>query len=171
MDNNEERRRSGAFASTTASLSQDSLLALPDELARRLDLVDQVTVLQSSLLCASHAGECSRRRACCSRAWFSQSFDMLFYAVYLVSWPAVGQICRSNRWSANGASRFFHRCKHVAIHSSHARYAIAACIQSVLSLYRFDMTLRGTMMTSLHSCKGLCLNGDKKRGSRPLLLH
>ncbi len=38
----EERQRSGSLASTTALSHQLSLSALPDELARRLDLVDQV---------------------------------------------------------------------------------------------------------------------------------
>ena len=41
MDN-EERRKSNSQASTTAFSTQQSLSALPDELARRLDLVDQV---------------------------------------------------------------------------------------------------------------------------------
>ncbi|DBA97523.1 hypothetical protein WJX77_009223 [Trebouxia sp. C0004] len=41
---NEERQRSGSSASTTALSHQLSLSALPDELARRLDLVDQVKV-------------------------------------------------------------------------------------------------------------------------------
>jgi len=41
-DMDEERKRSGSLASTTALSHQLSLSALPDELARRLDLVDQV---------------------------------------------------------------------------------------------------------------------------------
>jgi hypothetical protein len=41
-DMDEERQRSGSLASTTALSHQLSLSALPDELARRLDLVDQV---------------------------------------------------------------------------------------------------------------------------------
>lgn len=41
-DMDEERPRSGSLASTTALSHQLSLSALPDELARRLDLVDQV---------------------------------------------------------------------------------------------------------------------------------
>lgn len=40
----EERQRSGSLASTTALSHQLSLSALPDELARRLELVDQVRV-------------------------------------------------------------------------------------------------------------------------------
>ncbi|KAL0035168.1 hypothetical protein WJX79_004418 [Trebouxia sp. C0005] len=43
-DMDEERQRSGSLASTTALSHQLSLSALPDELARRLDLVDQVKV-------------------------------------------------------------------------------------------------------------------------------
>ena len=39
----EERQRSNSLASTTALSYQLSLSALPDELARRLDLVDQVS--------------------------------------------------------------------------------------------------------------------------------
>jgi len=42
-DMDEERQRSGSLASTTALSHQLSLSALPDELARRLDLVDQVS--------------------------------------------------------------------------------------------------------------------------------
>ena len=41
-DMDKERQRSGSLASTTALSHQLSLSALPDELARRLDLVDQV---------------------------------------------------------------------------------------------------------------------------------
>ena len=51
-----ERRRSGSLASTAAFSTQPSLSALPDELARRLDLVDQVTVETRNSAFAEHAG-------------------------------------------------------------------------------------------------------------------
>lgn len=51
-----ERRRSGSLASTAAFSTQPSLSALPDELARRLDLVDQVMVDMRNSAFAEHAG-------------------------------------------------------------------------------------------------------------------
>lgn len=46
-DVNAERQRSNSLSSTTALTHQLSLSAFPDELARRLDLVDQVTSYQT----------------------------------------------------------------------------------------------------------------------------
>ena len=79
-DMDEERKRSGSLASTTALSHQLSLSALPDELAKRLDLVDQVRFVARRDALLSMPGDTIQQQCNPPRIvqWLTQSTGSLY---------------------------------------------------------------------------------------------